>query len=228
MRPDGRDGFLPHAVNANTPHPYGVTRTADGEDPGGWTIHGRSTVYARGSVRVEVNDVTAPAGDRFTQPVVHLPRTAVALVVADGSEGPRVLTLWTYRHPVGAWGHELPGGGVDGDEDPAEAARREAGEETGLRPEGPGRPLVAFEPRPGEVVGAVHVHLWEIGGAGSGADAALEPTGEPRDPLEPGRARWIDLADVPALAASGLLLGSGTLVGLLQYVAERAAVPGAQ
>ena len=165
---------------------------------------------------MEAWDVTAPAGDRFVLPVVHLPRTAVALVVAEDPSGPRVLTLWTYRHPVRSWGHELPGGGVDGDEDPAEAARREAGEETALRPAGPGRALLTFEPRPGEVLGAVHVHLWELGRASD-----LVPTGEPRDPLEPGRVRWIDLADVPALAAAGLLLGSGTLVGLLQYLAER-------
>jgi 8-oxo-dGTP pyrophosphatase MutT (NUDIX family) len=97
------------------------------------------------------------------------------------------------------------------------AAEREAREETGLAPIGPGRPLIAFEPLPGFLTATVHVHVWE------GAEGEVtEPTGEPRDPLEPGRVRWLPLAEVPGLAAEGRLLGSGTLVGLLQYLAERA------
>ena len=58
----------------------------------------RSTAIA--SVRNEVHDVTAPEGDRFDYPVVHLPRVAVALVVRDGESGEEVLMLRTYRYPV--------------------------------------------------------------------------------------------------------------------------------
>jgi hypothetical protein len=61
----------------------------------------------------------------------------------------------------------------------------------------------------------VHVHLWR--------DA--ERSDEPLDRHEPGRARWVPVADVVRLAAAGELLGSGTLVGLLQYVAERTTPP---
>jgi len=169
-------------------------------------------VFDDGGVRVEAVDVTAPAGDRFTQHVVHIRGAAIALIV----EGDRVLTLWTYRHPTGRWGYELPGGVVDDGEDPATAAAREAGEETGLAPVGAGRPLISFEPLPGFLTTAVHVQVWE------GAEGEItEPTGEPRDPLEPGRVRWLPLDEVPGLAAEGRLLGAGTLVGLLQYLAER-------
>ena len=215
-RPDGRGRFLPEPVNRDTPHPHGVPYRTERANPDDWMTHSHSVEYTRGSVQVDALDVSAPSGDRFVMPVVRLPRTAVALVVAEGPDGPQVLTLWTYRHPVGAWGHELPGGGVDPGEVPAEAARREAAEETGLRPEGPGRTLAVFEPRPGEIRAETHIHLWELG---PGTD--LAPTRRPRDPLEPGRVRWIDLADVPALGTAGLLLGSGTLVGLWQYRAER-------
>ena len=162
--------------------------------------------------------MTAPAGDRFVQHVVALPRVAVALVV-DRTVDPagRVLVLRTYRHPVGRWGHELPGGGVDPGEDPAAAAAREAAEETGLRPLGPGRHLVTFEPLPGGVRAETHVQVWDA----AGAVPTTAPTGLPRDPLEPGRTAWVPLADVPALAAAGELLGAGTLVGLLLFLAER-------
>ena len=184
-----------------------------------WATHGTTTVWAAdgpaddAGVRVEVHDVTAPEGDRFDYPIVHLPRVAIALVVREGDAGEEVLMLRTYRYPVNRYGWELPGGGVDDGEEPRVAAAREAAEETGWRPRGPGRPLVDFEPLPGGVSTSIHVHLWR--------DA--ERTDEPLDRHEPGRARWVPVSDVVRLAGAGELLGSGTLVGLLQYVAERTA-----
>lgn len=187
----------------------------------GWVTHGATTAWAASGpaddagVRVEVHDVTAPEGDRFDYPVVHLPRVAVALVVRDGEAGEEVLMLRTYRYPVNRYGWELPGGGVDDGEEARGAAAREAAEETGWRPRGHGRPLIDFEPLPGGVSTTVHVHLWR--------DA--EPTGEPLDRHEPGRAQWVPVSEVVRLAGAGELLGAGTLVGLLQYVAERTPPP---
>lgn len=186
-----------------------------------WITHGATTAWAApgpaddAGVRVEVHDVTAPEGDRFDYPIVHLPRVAVALVVRAGESGEEVLMLRTYRYPVNRYGWELPGGGVDDGEEPRVAAAREAAEETGWRPRGPGRPLIDFEPLPGGVSTTVHVHLWR--------DA--EPTDEPLDRHEPGRARWVPVSDVVRLAGAGELLGAGTLVGLLQYVAQRTESP---
>jgi ADP-ribose pyrophosphatase len=186
-----------------------------------WITHGTTTTWpASGSsdqlgLRLEVHDVTAPEGDRFDYPVVHLPQVAVALVVRDGEAGEEVLMLRTYRYPVNRYGWELPGGGIDDGEEPRVAAAREAAEETGWRPRGPGRPLIDFEPLPGGVSARVHVHLWR--------DA--ESSGEPLDPHEPGRARWVPMADVVGLAGAGDLLGSGTLVGILYYVAQHTGTP---
>ncbi len=42
-----------------------------------------------------------------------------------------VLLLKEYRHPVGSWQYEFPSGGIDGGEEPSQAARRELLEETG-------------------------------------------------------------------------------------------------
>lgn len=192
-----------------------------------WTTHAATTAWTASGpaddagVRVEVHDVTAPEGDRFDYPVVHLPRVAVALVVRpgesgeSGESGEEVLMLRTYRYPVNRYGWELPGGGVDDGEEPRAAAAREAAEETGWRPEGPGRPLIDFEPLPGGVSTTVHVHLWR----------GATPTAEPLDRHEPGRARWVPVADVLRLAGAGELLGAGTLVGLLAYVAESTSPP---
>ncbi|MDT7745813.1 MAG: hypothetical protein QOE59_4891 [Actinomycetota bacterium] len=183
-----------------------------------WTTHGTTTAWVApgpATVRVELHDVTAPEGDRFDYPVVHLPRVAVALVVRDRGAGEEVLMLRTYRYPVNRYGWELPGGGVDDGEESRVAAAREAAEETGWRPRGHSRPLIDFEPLPGGVSTTVHVHLWR--------DA--EASGRPLDRHEPGRARWVPVSDVVRLAGAGELLGAGTLVGLLAYVAESRATP---
>ena len=193
------------------------TEVTDVTPADAWTTHDVTTVWSApiavtaddddASVRVDLHEVTAPEGDRFDYPVIHLPSVAVALVVKDE----QVLMLRTYRYPVGRYGWELPGGGVDEGEDPALAAAREAAEETGWRPVGENREVVTFEPLPGGVVTRVHVHLW--------TDA--QESDEPLDRHEPGVARWLPLADVPALAAAGELLGAGTLVAVLMYLAAR-------
>ncbi|MBU2862506.1 NUDIX hydrolase [Reinekea forsetii] len=53
---------------------------------------------------------------------------AMAVVVRDS----KVLLQHRYRHSVG-FVYEFPGGSIDGDEHPEEAALRELEEETGLR-----------------------------------------------------------------------------------------------
>jgi 8-oxo-dGTP pyrophosphatase MutT (NUDIX family) len=222
--------LIPERDLVNTQAPHTVTDPGDDRDQplrpeteanglnpaDSWATHEATTVWSASGpaddagVRVEVHDVTAPEGDRFDYPIVHLPRVAIALVVRDGEAGEEVLMLRTYRYPVNRYGWELPGGGVDDGEEPRVAAAREAAEETGWRPRGPGRPLIDFEPLPGGVSTTIHVHLWR--------DA--EASGEPLDRHEPGRTRWVPVSDVVRLAGAGELLGAGTLVGLLQYVAE--------
>jgi ADP-ribose pyrophosphatase len=177
-----------------------------------WTTHSRRTAYTGGLLRVEIDDVTAPAGDRFDLHRVVLPRAAVALVVDPGDQ---VLLLRTYRHLIEREGWELPGGLVEPGEDPETAAAREAAEETGWEPVGPARTLAAFEPLPGSATAPMSVHLW----------SAARPSGRPLDPYEPGRAEWVPLAEVARLARTGGLLGAGSLVGVLAYLAERAPSP---
>jgi hypothetical protein len=48
-----------------------------------------------------------------------------------------------------------------------------------------------------------------------------EQLGEPSDPDEAGYLEWVPLAEVPELATRGRLLGCGTLVPLLYFVASR-------
>ena len=58
-----------------------------------------------------------------------------ALPVEDGPGGePEVLLVRQYRYPAGGWLLEVPGGKLDGAEDPEVCARRELAEEIGVRP----------------------------------------------------------------------------------------------
>jgi ADP-ribose diphosphatase len=155
-------------------------------------------------------DVEAPNGERWEYHVVHLGRIAVALIVNDADE---VLMLWRYRFATEQWGYELLGGLVDDGEDSAGTAAREAAEESGWRPVGELEKLISFEPLPGQVTAPVDVYLWR----------EAVHVGEPTDAEEVGRVEWVPLSRVTELARRRELLGSGTLVALLYYLASRAA-----
>jgi ADP-ribose pyrophosphatase len=104
---------------------------------------------------------------------------------------------------------------VDEGEEPAATAAREATEESGWAPVGEPEKLISFEPLPGNVKAPMDVYLWR----------EFERVGEPTDAEEAGRVEWVPLARVTELAARGELLGAGTLVALLYFLALRAGTP---
>jgi ADP-ribose pyrophosphatase len=178
------------------------------EERGAWKTYGERTVYDDRWVRLGLADVEAPNGERWEYHVVHLARIAIALVVNDRDEA---LMLWRYRFPTDQWGYELLGGMVDDGEDAAVTAAREAAEESGWQPTGSAQHLVTFQPLPGQVTAPVDVYLWH----------GAEYIGEPTETEEVGRVEWVPLSRVEELAQRQELLGSGTLVAVLYYLASR-------
>lgn len=199
----GRIGHMPGVVGACVFTLFCVT---DERGTGGWHRFGEKTIYDNRWVRLGLVDVGAPNGERWDYHVVHLGRIAVALIVDDQD---RVLMLWRYRFVTEQWGYELLGGLVDAGEDAAATAAREAEEESGWRPLGEPEHLVSFEPLPGQVTAPVDVFVWR----------GAERIGEPTDTEEVGRVEWVPLSRVPELVQRQELLGSGTLVALLYYLA---------
>lgn len=183
------------------------TNPDDAVEQGKWRVFGERTVYDSRWVRLGLADVEAPDGHRFEHHVVHLPPVAIAMLVTRDEE---VLMLHRHRFAVNAWGYELLGGLVEDGEDPAAAAAREAEEESGWRPAGAPEHLIRFEPLPGQVTAPVDVFVWR--------DA--EHVGDPTDTEEAGRIEWVPLARARDLAADGQLLGAGTLVAVLAYLAR--------
>ena len=183
------------------------------EAPGAWQTFGEKMIYDSRWVRLALVDVEASNGQRWDHHVVHLDRIAIALVV-DAAD--RALMLWRYRFATDQWGYELLGGLVEAGEQAATTAAREAAEESGWRPVGEPEHLVTFQPLPGQVTAQTDVYLWR----------EAEQVGESTDTEEAGRVEWVPLSSVTELAQRQELLGAGTMVALLYYLASRATAEG--
>jgi len=172
-------------------------------------VFGERTLYDSRWVRLVLVDVETPDGRRFEHHVVRLARVAIAIVIDSDN---RVLLMWRHRFVPDAWGWELPGGIVETGEDAGGAAARETEEETGWRPN-PMRHLISFQPMVGMVDTPHDLFV---------ADGAVK-VGEPSDQEEASRVEWVPLRDVPGLIEKGLVVGSGSLIGLLHVLAGRPA-----
>jgi 8-oxo-dGTP pyrophosphatase MutT (NUDIX family) len=170
-----------------------------------WTVHGERSLYESPWMNVRLADIEVPGGERFDHHLVRIPRPAAATVVHDGGRG--VLLLWRHRFITDRWGWEVPAGGIEPHETPAESAARETLEETGWQP-GPLRPLLAYNPAPGALDHAFHVFA---------ADGATH-VGDPSDPTEAERIEWVPLPRVRELMRAGEIPDGFSLTALLWFL----------
>lgn len=151
-------------------------------------------------------DVEIHGGERIWHHVLRLHQVAMMVLVDDHD---RVLLVWRHRFVPDRWGWEVPGGPVDEDEDPAEAAARELEDQTGYGI-GQVEPLIRFQALAGSV------------DAEHGVFLSREPKriGEPTVLDEVVRAEWVPLGSIPGLIAEGQIWNAGSLVALLQVLAR--------
>ncbi|MEV1145277.1 NUDIX hydrolase [Micromonospora sp. NPDC049799] len=173
-----------------------------------WTIHGERVVDGSRRARLSVADVELPDGVRFEQYVIRAPRSAMVAVL-DGQE--RLLLMRRHRFVFDRWVWELPGGYVDGGEQPAACAVREAEEETGWRP-GAVEPMLSFQPW---VATADAENLLFLA-------RSAEHVGAPVDLNEAERVAWIPLEEARQLVSQGEIVGAGTVIAVLELVARKA------
>jgi 8-oxo-dGTP pyrophosphatase MutT (NUDIX family) len=126
------------------------------------------------------------------------------VVTRDGPRGQEVLLLYRHRFITDTWGWEIPAGGVDPGEAPADAAVREAVEETGWRPAGSPEPVIVYHPSNG--LSDQAFHIFHAVGA--------EHVGDPTDPTEASKIEWRSTSDVRDLIAAGEI-GDGLSVTAL-------------
>jgi 8-oxo-dGDP phosphatase len=174
------------------------------DEPGWWGTFGERVIYEDPGLWLEQVDVELPSRERVWQHVVRLPR-AVAVLLLNGQG--QVLFTRRHRFIQDRWGWELPGGAVDEDEDPRDAAVRELEDQTGYRA-GVLEHLMTFQPVP-EVLDAERVVFL-------GRDA--QRVGEPVRP-EGVEQEWLPLASVVGLIAARGIWDAASVVGLLSYLA---------
>ncbi len=167
-----------------------------------WTVHGERFVYESPWVNLSLVDVEIPGADRFEHHVIRMPADAAGTIIHDPQRG--VLLLWRHRFISDTWGWEIPAGRVEPDEEPVEAAAREALEESGWRP-GPLTRLTSYRWAIGVSDGSFHLY-W--------ADGA-HYVGEPTDAGESERIEWKTVAEVRALLQAGKITDGLTLTALL-------------
>ncbi|AFV11818.1 ADP-ribose pyrophosphatase NudF [Thermacetogenium phaeum DSM 12270] len=86
-------------------------------------------VYDGSFIKVRVDTVWLPDGERAKREVVEHPGAVAILPLTERKE---VVMVRQYRHATGEVLLELPAGKREGDEEPLACARRELEEETGL------------------------------------------------------------------------------------------------
>jgi 8-oxo-dGTP pyrophosphatase MutT (NUDIX family) len=162
-------------------------------------------VYESRWVTVGLSEVVLPSGQHFEHHSVTMPAAAMAVVLSDDRR--KVLLSWRHRFVPDIWNYELPGGLVEDGERPEATIARELVEETGYRA-ATITPLVTFEPMVGMVSSPHHVFLAE----------GLERIAEPVE-VDEGTFEWVSLDEARQLITDGKVLNSGTLVGLLHFLA---------
>ena len=173
------------------------------------TIHSSDTIY-EGNVFSFVSDhLTLEGQDTVLRREYIAHPGAVAIVpMRSGRNGPEVLLLSQYRHPVQAVLWEIPAGLLDKDgEDPLEAAKRELAEEAGLDAE-TWHVLVDIFSSPGCLSESLRIFL-----ARDLRPTAIvyERTEEEADMVH----EWVALSDAITAAHDGSLHNATTLTGLL-------------
>jgi 8-oxo-dGDP phosphatase len=186
--------------------PESSSETPQPPSEGAWQVRSVTPFYDSKWIQLAYADVLLPSGEHNPRHhVVKMPAAVMAVLL--NSDRTSVLMSWRHRFVSDVWNWELPGGLVDEGEEPAETIARELIEETGYEAASIEH-LVSFEPMIGMVTSPHHVYL--------ATDA--HQVGDPTE-LNEGRFQWVPLAQVPGLIAKGDIRNSGTLVGLLHYLA---------
>jgi ADP-ribose pyrophosphatase len=156
-------------------------------------------------ISVRIDEVERSDGHRTSREIVEHPG-AVAILAWDGE---RLAMVRQWRHATGQVLLEIPAGTLEPDEPPAETARRELAEESGLAAErwevGP-----RFYTAPGFCDELMHLYLaTDLGDApGEGdADEVLEPL-------------WMTLDEALAGIDEGRIRDAKTIAGV-EWLARR-------
>jgi len=161
-------------------------------------------IYGGRAVKLRVDTVQMPDGRQTTREIVEH-SDCVAIVAVDAEDN--VLLVNQFRHPVEKELLEIPAGGIDGEEDPVAAVRREMQEETGYLPRKVER-LGGFFSSPGYCTEYLHLYL----------ATDLTPSQLYAEDTEGIRLVRAPITKIPGLIASGSICDAKSIAGLLTFL----------
>jgi ADP-ribose pyrophosphatase len=170
------------------------------------------SIYEGRVVDLTVDRVLLPNGNETELEMIRHPGAAVALPIDVGEDGTEYAVLVRqYRYAAGGWLLEVPGGKLDGAEDPELCARRELEEEVGLSA-GVLTGLGSILTTPGFTDERIWIYIARDltpveGGHSLEADEVIE-------------VERIPLRDAVAMAASGEITDAKTVAALLRAAAK--------
>ena len=161
-------------------------------------------IYDGRAIKLRVDTVQMPNGRETTREIVeHSDCIAVVAIDADNN----VLLVKQFRKPVEKELLEIPAGGINPDEDPEAAVRRELREETGYLPQKMER-LGGFYSAPGYCSEYLHLYL---------ATDFIPSRLFAEDTEEISLVR-VPIAQIPSLITSGKICDAKSIAGLLTYL----------
>ena len=161
-------------------------------------------VYEGRVVRLRVDTVQMPSGRETTREIVEH-GDCVAIVAIDADDN--VLLVKQFRKPVERELLEIPAGGIEPDEDPVTAVRRELQEEIGYLPKKVER-LGGFYSSPGYCTEYLHLYL----------ATDLIPSQLYAEDTESIRLTRVPVSQIPSLIASGTICDAKSIAGLLTFL----------
>lgn len=177
-----------------------------------WKLLSKRDIH-RGYVTLTEHEVMLPHGDVTQYEVNESAPCGVA--VLGLTETGKLRLAREYRYPIGKWIFDLPGGGANIGEDPAEAARREYEEETGLCPVDLTH-LHTFYQNPGRSPTPVHLYFCRSVASGT-------PIRD--DPQEVVRTVEMPLHELDDRITSGEIVDPALLISRL-IAAQKGFLPG--
>jgi ADP-ribose pyrophosphatase len=165
------------------------------------------TIFSGRALKFRVDTVQMPDGRETTREIVEHAQV-IAVVAIDDSDN--VLLVRQYRSPTGKELLEIPAGGIDGNEKPEDAVRREMQEETGYMPQKLVK-LGAFYTAPGFCNEYMHLYL-----ATDLVPGRLHAEDTDEISLE-----RVPAKELPTLLTSGKIEDAKSIAGLYMYMEYR-------
>lgn len=133
LRPQSRECDVPRGPRLHAPRDEqgAASKVLQVSGDGRWHRHDSRILFAggpQGRIQLAVDEAVRPDGEPVEYPYVSAPDSVRVLAVHNG----RIPTVSQHHYLHDVEITDLPGGLVDEGEEPADAARRELSEETGL------------------------------------------------------------------------------------------------